>query len=174
MVLLGIFLTKEGNLSQNKIEILDSSSGQNGGEIVVEIAGKVINPAVYKLPNGSRIKDLLVAAGGILDGVERIWMEKTLNRATKLSDGQKIYFLVTDKQSNILSAKNNGDDKTISSNFSSQGSGLTNINYSTQKNLILYQELALFTAKTSLNTVLTQQLKNYCPKRLFPHQPLKK
>jgi protein involved in polysaccharide export with SLBB domain len=32
-------------------------------EITVDISGEVINPGVYKLPDGGRIGDLLVAAG---------------------------------------------------------------------------------------------------------------
>ena len=135
LVLLGLFITKQNNFSSNKIEILDDNVSQNGGEIIVEIAGAVINPGVYKLVNGSRVEDLLVAAGGINSTADRAWMDKTLNRAAKLTDGQKIYIPSTGKQTEVLSAKNTGDDKTISSDFSSQGSGLTNINSSSLSEL---------------------------------------
>lgn len=135
LVFIGLFITKSNNLAQNKIEILDSNSSQNGGEIIVEIAGGVINPGVYKLTNGSRVEDLLVASGGINSTADRVWMDKTLNRASKLTDGQKIYIPETGKQTEVLSANNSVDDKTISSNISGQGSGLININSSSLKGL---------------------------------------
>jgi competence protein ComEA len=135
LVFVGLFITKSNNFSQNKIEILNDDSNQNGGEIIVEIAGSVINPGVYKLSNGSRVEDLLVASGGINSTADRNWMEKTLNRAAKLTDGQKIYIPSLGKQTEVLSAKNSVDDKTISSNFSGQGSGLININSATAKEL---------------------------------------
>jgi len=46
---------------------------------------------VYKLKNGSRIEDVLIMAGGLAIQADRDWVDKNLNRAEKVYDGQKIY-----------------------------------------------------------------------------------
>ncbi len=54
--------------------------------LVVDVAGKVRHPGLYRLPVGSRIDDALRAAGGVLPGVDPI----RVNLAAKLTDGQQI------------------------------------------------------------------------------------
>jgi competence protein ComEA len=56
-------------------------------EIVVQMAGAVRNPGVYRLPTGSRVADLVAAAGGAVDGADAA----ALALAAKLADGQRIY-----------------------------------------------------------------------------------
>lgn len=68
-----------------------SSSAASSGDIVIDIQGAVISPGVYTLPQNSRVKDLLVASGGLSEDADREWAAKNLNQAAKLSDGQKIY-----------------------------------------------------------------------------------
>ncbi|MBN9620745.1 MAG: helix-hairpin-helix domain-containing protein, partial [Actinobacteria bacterium] len=55
-------------------------------EVVVDVAGKVHHPGLYRLHAGARVDDALRAAGGSLAGVEL----NSLNLAAKLSDGQQI------------------------------------------------------------------------------------
>ncbi|MFH1971338.1 MAG: helix-hairpin-helix domain-containing protein [Patescibacteria group bacterium] len=135
-VLLGIFISKSFSFGKNKIEIINGNENGDGlSEIVVEIAGEVIKPGVYKLSDGSRIEDLLVLSGGISQNADRNWMEKSLNRAAKLSDGQKVYIPSVDEQSNVLSASDGGTYQNTSSDFGSQGSGFIDVNQATQKEL---------------------------------------
>ena len=54
--------------------------------LVVDVAGKVRHPGLYRLPVGSRVDDALRAAGGALPGVDL----STVNLAAKLTDGQQI------------------------------------------------------------------------------------
>ena len=54
--------------------------------LVVDVAGKVRHPGVYRLPAGSRVDDALRAAGGALPGVDLTM----LNLAAPLADGQQI------------------------------------------------------------------------------------
>lgn len=95
-----LFLFRAGVFEGTKIEIIDS--GQNadnniegglpaGRQVVVEISGAVENPGVYKLLASERIERLLIEAGGLAVDADREWVEKNLNRAAKLVDGQKIY-----------------------------------------------------------------------------------
>jgi competence protein ComEA len=64
---------------------------QVNSKVVIDVGGEVINPGVYELKNGDRINEALVAAGGLSAKADRDWVEKNLNKAEKLVDGQKIY-----------------------------------------------------------------------------------
>jgi competence protein ComEA len=54
--------------------------------LVVDVAGKVRHPGLYRLPPGSRVDDALRAAGGPLAGVNLT----SLNLAARVVDGQQI------------------------------------------------------------------------------------
>ena len=130
LTLSGIFIVKSGVFEPStKVEVLTgTTSSPDSGEITVEATGAVISPGVYKLPGDSRIDDLLIAVGGLTADADRNWADKYLNRAAKLADGQKIYIPKVNEHSEVLSAKSGGGDQTTSSSFSSDSSGLININ----------------------------------------------
>jgi competence protein ComEA len=54
--------------------------------MMVHVAGRVRNPGVYELAEGSRVTDAISAAGGPLEGADG----NALNLAAAVSDGQKI------------------------------------------------------------------------------------
>jgi len=142
---LGVLYLKSARVDRNpNIEVLEAATESDNPslEVVVEIAGAVEKPGVYKLQGGSRVEDLLIASGGISADADRNWMNRMINRAAKLTDGQKIYIpknesfdSAQDEHSGASSANNEGDIKTYQG---SQGSGsldLVNIN-SASKNLL--------------------------------------
>lgn len=55
--------------------------------VVVDVAGAVARPGVYRLPGGSRIADALAAAGGMAAEAD----SAALNKAAPVRDGQRIY-----------------------------------------------------------------------------------
>jgi competence protein ComEA len=61
-------------------------AGAPGGEVVVDASGAVAHPGLYRLPAGSRVADLVAAAGGpALDAdIDRV------NLAAPLADGTDI------------------------------------------------------------------------------------
>jgi competence protein ComEA len=63
-----------------------SPSGSAGARLVVDVAGKVRRPGVYRLPSGARVIDALKVAGGALPGVSTT----ALNLAAPLRDGQQV------------------------------------------------------------------------------------
>jgi competence protein ComEA len=132
----GIFLNNS-NLSGTKVEVLEATTEAQKAslQIVVEIAGEVEKPGVYKLPRDSRIEDLLLVSGGVSSSADRDWMEKTLNRAAKLSDGQKIYIPAVGEQSPGASAKNTSEYQSVSPGFSAVSGGLLDINTASLKEL---------------------------------------
>jgi competence protein ComEA len=62
-----------------------SISGQ-GGDLVVDVAGAVSRPGVYRLPAGSRVSDAIERAGGAAPRAEL----EAVNRAARLADGQQV------------------------------------------------------------------------------------
>ncbi|MFG2605723.1 helix-hairpin-helix domain-containing protein [Streptomyces sp. NPDC048514] len=62
------------------------TSATPGGEIVVDVGGKVRKPGILRLPAGSRVADALRAAGGIRPGAS----SQGLNRARFLVDGEQV------------------------------------------------------------------------------------
>ncbi|MAG60033.1 hypothetical protein CMO96_04560 [Candidatus Woesebacteria bacterium] len=94
----GLFLSRSGVFEGTKVEILEggqtrlaADSDPRQGQIIVEIAGAVQNPGVYELLASDRVERLLIVAGGLAADANREWVEKNLNRAAKIIDGQKIY-----------------------------------------------------------------------------------
>lgn len=55
--------------------------------IVVDVAGAVVHPGVYRVTAGSRIADALAAAGGATDDADFA----AINKAAPVRDGQRVY-----------------------------------------------------------------------------------
>lgn len=102
VLILGVILLGLGMLSfkffrlsssQPMVEIMGESNSEDEvqKQIVVEAAGEILKPGVYRLPVGSRAHDLLTAAGGLSASADREWVSKNINLAQKLQDGAKIY-----------------------------------------------------------------------------------
>ncbi|PIS18092.1 hypothetical protein COT54_01170 [Candidatus Collierbacteria bacterium CG09_land_8_20_14_0_10_46_12] len=96
-------------------------SGDNM-QIVVDVAGAVEKPGVYKMPSGSRIGDALVSAGGLSAEADREWVAKTLNLAEEVKDGGKVYIPSRDENNNQAPNSNNQTSSNV------QNSKLININ----------------------------------------------
>lgn len=65
---------------------VEPSSPGGAAAIVVQAAGAVVHPGVYTLPAGSRVQDLIFAAGGAAAGAD----PDALALATVLVDGQRV------------------------------------------------------------------------------------
>lgn len=120
----GVFSFRARIFEGTKIEILEATKGGNfaSGEVVVEISGAVEKPGVYKLLASERIERLLIEAGGLAAEADREWVEKNLNRAAKIIDGQKIYVPKTGEAR--LRTKELGGNGSVAG----VSSGLVNLN----------------------------------------------
>jgi competence protein ComEA len=63
-----------------------ATSAAVGGQLVVDVAGRVRRPGLVTLPPGSRVADAIRAAGGVRPGTDLT----SLNLARKLVDGEQI------------------------------------------------------------------------------------
>ncbi len=59
--------------------------------ITIDVAGAVKNPGVYQLDIDARTADAIKSAGGFNDKVNKVFVAKQLNLASKVSDGMKLY-----------------------------------------------------------------------------------
>jgi competence protein ComEA len=59
---------------------------EGGTDVVIDVAGAVADPGVYRLPAGSRVNDAIQRAGGAIARAEI----ESINLAARLTDGQQI------------------------------------------------------------------------------------
>lgn len=62
------------------------SVASGGSDLVIDVAGAVRRPGVYRLPAGARVVDAVERAGGPAGGA----MLEAINRAARLVDGQQV------------------------------------------------------------------------------------
>jgi len=152
----GVFMTRTAE--QPRVEVLSATIS---AELVVDIGGEVVRPGVYKLPVGSRIEDALRVAEGLTVGADTDYINKYLNRAAKLSDGQKLYI---PHKSEARSTKSETNSK-ISINSASQGEleGLPGIGPVTAGKIIAgrpYQNISELIEKRIVGQKLYDQIKD--------------
>ncbi len=95
LVTVGVGLEIRTKMSSSKEKMIKVAASptvvQVYNKVTFDISGEVLKPGVYKLSMGSRISDALAVAGGLAVRADREWVEKNINRAKKISDGEKIF-----------------------------------------------------------------------------------
>jgi competence protein ComEA len=66
------------------------ASSPGDGAVVVDVGGAVARPGVYRLPRGSRVGDAIGAAGGYAKTADAAAVDRALNLAAAVRDGDKI------------------------------------------------------------------------------------
>lgn len=125
-VVAGIFLLLPQK-NETSIRVLEESPSESG-EAVLDIAGAVLKPGVYKLPAGSRLSDAVAQAGGFAPNADDEYISKSINLAQKVSDGAKIYIPKKGEAVQSFSSQNSGA-------LSSSIGGKININTASQSQL---------------------------------------
>ena len=119
------YQSKKQNSPPQDIKII---KGQQSDVICVHIAGAVIAPGVYDLPPSSRLKDALIAAGGLSKDANRDYIEKNINLAQTLKDETKVYIpFISESPSNITSDNTLGVSDSASSKINFNTATLTEL-----------------------------------------------
>ena len=92
-------------------------------EVYVDVDGAVARPGVYRLKDGARVSQAIDAAGGLTSEAD----VTGLNRAAKVTDGQKIYVPTVGEQQ-AASAAGGADGGAAAASGTGASSGLVNIN----------------------------------------------
>lgn len=150
LILLGYGLIGLGGSSSDSNDVIfeKADSRENSSpsaNLVVDVEGAVVSPGVYNLPNGSRVKDALIASGGISAQADRLWVAKNLNLALKIIDGAKIYIpFEGEKQGSAALSGSGGNSKL-------EGAGSVNINSASEKELDTLPGVGPVTAQKIIN-----------------------
>ena len=99
--------------------------------IIIDIEGAVKEPGVKTLPEGSRVNDAVVKAGGLTEKADTM----DVNLAAKLADGDKVYIPSEKEQGQSSESTvragivtNAVSGNTVTGDSSSSSGGLININ----------------------------------------------
>lgn len=130
-------------------------------EIMVDIQGEIVSPGIYKMNIGDRVQDLLDKAGGLTESADSKWVETNLNRAKKVSDGEKVFIPKINDQSAIINNKSN----LININAATQAEleSIAGIGPTTAGKVINgrpYQELTDLVSRKIITTKLYSQIKD--------------
>ena len=92
LVIIGIFQYFSSKSKSSDIEFTSNTNSQVESaardvkgvasilkKVSIDIEGKVQKPGVYSLPEGARIQDALIAAGGLSSSADRVYVSKHLN-----------------------------------------------------------------------------------------------
>lgn len=111
-----------GDLSDDESEE-SSSKASAETEVYVDVDGAVASPGVYRLKDGARVSQAIDAAGGLTAEAD----VTGLNRASKVTDGQKIYVPTVGEQQAALAA-GGVEGGAAAASGAGVSSGLVNIN----------------------------------------------
>ncbi|MDQ3871264.1 MAG: ComEA family DNA-binding protein [Chloroflexota bacterium] len=109
-----------------------SFPASTAGYVVVDVAGGVIRPGLYRLPENSRVGDAIAAAGGFGPSVDAAATSSTLNLAQKLADGTKVH--IPERGEPWGAARSSPTGGAMSANPGSTG-GKLDLNSATQAEL---------------------------------------
>jgi competence protein ComEA len=113
-------------------------------DVVVEVAGAVMLPGVYRVAAESRVAEVLEAAGGLHEAADRLWVARMINQAEKVMDGMKVYVPATgemDEMQSVGGMGSVGQNPLLTSPLergrdgSVAGAGVVNLNTATQSEL---------------------------------------
>ena len=100
-----------------------SAKSSSAAEVYVDVDGAVVRPGVYRLKDGARVSQAIDAAGGLTAEAD----VTGLNRASKATDGQKIYVPTVGEQQ-AATAVDGAESGTATTPSAGSSSGLVNIN----------------------------------------------
>jgi len=161
-ILLALLMLVKTSSSNEPIEFKDSNNiiGQSDN-IVVDIAGGVVRPGVYRLASGSRIIDVIDMAGGLSVNANVEYVAKYVNQAQAIEDGAKLFIPM--KEDNMTS--HNVDYATqdsVSHNLTplSGSESMSQNGTVTQDNKTLFPNVAGVSSLININSASQKELES--------------
>ncbi len=107
--------------------------GPGSGSWKVDVAGAVVHPGLYELPEGSRVADAIRAAGGYGPRVDAAAAASTINLAEVLRDGAKV--VVPERGSVTAGAGNAAGNAGGTGTAAGAGAGMIDLNHASASEL---------------------------------------
>jgi competence protein ComEA len=121
----GVFIWKSGETPP--VEVLGTEAEATPeARIYADISGAVNNPGVYEFTENTRVDEALTRAGGLSGEADVNWVDANINRAEKITDGEKIFIPKINPQA---ASPNSQDDVNLQVNdkVSLNKSGVTEL-----------------------------------------------
>lgn len=140
LIILGLIISFWENDQTGKagdIEFLSASEATStpaNSKITVHMAGAINKPGIYELPASSRLYQAIDKAGGVSGKADPQWIEKNINLARELRDGEKIY-IPTQKETSENLQFSNPNFQTAEKNVLGERQNLVNLNTADQTEL---------------------------------------
>lgn len=135
----------------------------NPRKISVDIAGAVERPGVYEIPDDSRVKDVLITAGGLSAKANRNYVSKMVNLAQRVSDAMKLYFPFEGEAVALGSGPQNSYQININSATAAQLDDLPGVGPVTAEKIIAarpYQSISELLSKKIVSNSVYQKIKD--------------
>lgn len=121
---------ESGDSSSDKASEGSPPKNSAATEVYVDVDGAVASPGVYRLNDGARVAQAIDAAGGLTPEAD----VTGLNRASKVTDGQKIYVPKVGEQQ-AVTAGGGADGGAVVTSGANDAAGLVNINTASEAEL---------------------------------------
>ena len=119
----GTSVEREAEDAPSDDAVGSSKKSSSAAEVYIDVDGAVASPGVYRLKEGARVSQAIDAAGGLTAEAD----VTGLNRASKVTDGQKIYVPTVGEQQ-AVTAGDGADGSAAAVSGAGASSGLVNIN----------------------------------------------
>jgi competence protein ComEA len=107
-----------------EVEVVEPGELIKETGVVVDVAGAVKSPGVFRLNQGARVAEAVEAAGGLTDGADGDYVARFVNQAEVVKDGMKIFI----PMAGAISPGEVGDAGEGIGGGGVAGGGLVNVN----------------------------------------------
>lgn len=146
-------------------DVNNIDSASQSAKLAIDVSGAVVKPGVYMMPMGSRVIDAITIAGGLTAQADTETIAATINQASILSDGAKVYIPIQGKTNQQTEVSHTVSIQPISINTASLSEldTLSGVGPVTAKKIIdnrPYTSLEELVTKKAVGQSLFDKLKN--------------